>query len=262
MDIVEGSLGDRMKMHERRTGSVLEKGSYCILRIDGRAFHSYTRGLERPFDNDLVSSMNKTAEKVCSEISGSFLSYTQSDEISVLFSDLASDATELWFGGKVQKIVSVAAAIATGEFVSERGSDRSPVFDARVFTLPDEYEVANYFRWRQRDCSVNAVSMMASCYFSKRDLHGKSTADRLSMMRNTPSIPDIPRVFRLGRLTIKSYYKSVSTWKDKEDGEVISHPTIRSRWDTITAPDLEDKYDAFVQEIRNINKRGNGNDRS
>lgn len=88
----------------------------CIVRVDGRAFHTLTRQCEKPFDERLIDSMAQTAVALCQEIDGAQLAYVQSDEISVLGVDYVTPDSETWFGGNVQKIVSVAASRATVAF--------------------------------------------------------------------------------------------------------------------------------------------------
>ena len=107
------SLGDRMKAHERITKTTLPRRTYTLIRADGRAFHTYLRGADKPFDYVFMDDMAHIAKVLCEEISGAVFAYTQSDEISVLVTDFASPGTQPWFGGEVQKIVSTVAATAT-----------------------------------------------------------------------------------------------------------------------------------------------------
>lgn len=180
--MISDSLGDRMKAYENVTRSLLGRKTYSILRLDGKAFHTYTRGLAKPFDGGLVRSIDSAILTLVQEIQGASLVYAQSDEISVLFTDLQNENSDLWFGGNVQKIVSVAASVFTSAFNRERINFKPAYFDCRVFQLPSRDEVNNYFRWRNLDCFRNAVSAIASTLYSDRDLHGKSTADRIQMI--------------------------------------------------------------------------------
>jgi len=111
------SLGDRMKDdYENRTRYELPRRSYTLIRCDGKAFHSFTEGCKRPFDDRLIEAMNKTAVHLCSEITGTRLGYVQSDEISILLTDFESPKTQAWFDGNLQKIVSISASLATAAF--------------------------------------------------------------------------------------------------------------------------------------------------
>lgn len=176
------SLGDRMKAYENTTRSLLGRKSYSILRIDGKAFHTYTRRLAKPFDVGLVRSIDASILMLLGEVQGACFAYAQSDEISVLFTDLKNENSDLWFGGNVQKITSVAASVFTSAFNRERINFKPAYFDCRVFQVPSRDEVNNYFRWRNLDCFRNGVSAIANTLYSDKELHGKSTKDRLQMI--------------------------------------------------------------------------------
>ena len=189
------NLGERMKRYEQDSvGQNLVYRCPAILRIDGRAFHSFTRGMETPWDADLLRLMQSTAMALCAEISSARFAYGQSDEISILLVDYGSLNTEQWFGGKVQKIVSVAASVATATFnklisdmvASQPGDDRltdkgklwlskngKAQFDARVFSIPKE-DVVNYFIWRQQDAVRNSIQMLGRNHFSHKQLINKN----------------------------------------------------------------------------------------
>ncbi len=191
-------LGDRMKRHEQAVGSTLIYRCPAILRVDGRAFHSFTHNLDRPWDANLEWLMRNTAIALCEEISSAKFAYGQSDEISILLTDYDNFQTEQWFGGKVQKMVSVAASIATASFnqgiadlledlpererpphfASAEGNLWYPkmgraMFDARIFSIPAD-DVVNYFLWRQQDATRNSISMLGRSKFSHSQLIGKS----------------------------------------------------------------------------------------
>ena len=105
------ALGDRMKRYENVTRFTLPRRTYTILRVDGRAFHSWTKGLEKPYDLNFMECMDRAAIALCSQIAGAQCAYVQSDEISVLCVDFLDIATEPWFDGSVQKFASVGASI-------------------------------------------------------------------------------------------------------------------------------------------------------
>lgn len=182
--MVKDSLGDRMKeQYENRTRYSVPRRTYTMIRVDGKAFHSYTRGCERPFDDNLIASMDNTAKYLCENIQGAKLAYVQSDEISVLVTDFDEISTESWFNGNLQKMVSISAALATAAFNRE-AQERLPakngklaMFDARVFTIPDPIEVCNYFVWRQKDATRNSVQMVAQSMYSQKELNGKKIPD-------------------------------------------------------------------------------------
>lgn len=179
------SLGERMKgQYEHRARYFLPRRTYTIVRVDGKAFHSYTRGCDTPFDEALMADMDSTARALCEQMQGAALAYVQSDEISVLLTDFAKITTDAWFDGNVQKIASVSASIATAEFNAVRrwtGKHRA-LFDGRAFTIPDPVEVENYFIWRQQDASRNSIQMVAQSLYSQKQLHGANTIEMQDMI--------------------------------------------------------------------------------
>lgn len=216
------ALGDRMKsQYEDRTRLFLPRRTYTILRVDGRAFHTWTRGLTKPYDNEMMLCMDATAVALCNEVAGAKFAFTQSDEISVLITDFENEGSQSWFDGNVQKFVSVAASIASTAFnlkVMELRDTLSPlmnfpiskkkpnvVFDARVFTIPDYIEVENYFVWRQGDARRNSVTLLASAYASAKQLHGKSESDRQEIIHAAgDNWAKHPVRFKHGAVTRKS----------------------------------------------------------
>ncbi|MFA5208644.1 MAG: tRNA(His) guanylyltransferase Thg1 family protein [Candidatus Paceibacterota bacterium] len=198
---MKDDLGNRMKQfYEDRTRFLLPRRTYTIIRIDGKAFHTYTRGLKQPFDQGLIDDMDATACYLCKNIQGSKFGYVQSDEISILMTDFDAIGTDAWFDGNIQKIVSVAAGLATAEFnrlrmtrilsaaesLSDLATDLSKMrlatFDARVFTIPADYEVENYFIWRQKDATKNSISSVARTLYSQKEVDGKNSDQKQEMI--------------------------------------------------------------------------------
>lgn len=185
-------LGDRMKhQYENRTRYMLPRRTYTIIRLDGKAFHTLLRKAQKPFDVNFQCAMVDAAVGVCNETMGFRLAYIQSDEISILLTDMKDIHTEAWFDGNVQKIASVSASIATAHFNNNdyvnRGLKVLGYFDARVFTIPDQVEVENYFIWRQKDWIRNSVTMLAQSYYSHKELHGKSQSEMHDMIHDKGS---------------------------------------------------------------------------
>ena len=155
-----------------------------MLRIDGKAFHTYTRGLDRPFDEGLMADMNATTKFLCENIQGAKIGYVQSDEISILLTDFDKLTTDAWFDYNVQKMTSVSASYATAKFNElrqERNLPKMAFFDSRVFQLPNIIEVLNYFLWRQKDCVRNSISSVAQANFSHKELD-RATTDMMQEM--------------------------------------------------------------------------------
>ena len=195
---MKDALGDRMKdFYEDRTRFKLARRTNTIIRIDGKAFHTYTKGLKRPFDRGLMEDMNKTAEFLCQNIQGAKFAYVQSDEISILVTDYDDISTHAWFDANLQKMASIAASLATARFNQLRMSRscsygqldkdyidefKLAMFDARVFQIPYQEEVLNYFIWRQQDATRNSISSVAQAHFSDKELHGKKTNQMQDML--------------------------------------------------------------------------------
>ena len=172
-------LGDRMKNYENALRQYITPRMPVIMRIDGKAFHSLTRGCKKPFDEDFASAMDCTAKKLLDEIQNSRMAYVQSDEISILLIDYNTFQSQQWFGGNIQKMVSVSASISGVEFSQIFG--KNGYFDSRIFILP-ESEVVNYFIWRQQDCTRNSVSSVAQSLYSPKQLHQKSNSNMQDMI--------------------------------------------------------------------------------
>jgi tRNA(His) 5'-end guanylyltransferase len=188
--------------YEDRTRIFVPRKTYTLIRVDGKAFHTYTRGLKRPFDRGLIEDMNETASYLCKNIQGSKFAYVQSDEISVLVTDFDTITTDMWFDGNLQKMASVASSLATAKFNQLRmkrscwdGADvdgyldaddleKFPLacFDARVFQIPQPVEVENYFIWRQQDAVRNSISSVAQSLYSHKELEGKSSNQKQEMI--------------------------------------------------------------------------------
>lgn len=178
------SFSERMKGYESVSKKSLMRRTPVIIRIDGKAFHTFTRGLVRPFDKSLSDAMAETTLELCKQIQGAVFGYTQSDEISILLQDWKNLKTDCWFGYDVQKIVSISASIATAKFndIFKHPSKNSyALFDSRAYNIPFS-EVVNYFIWRGSDCSRNSVSSLAQSYFSHKQLHGKSVSAMQDML--------------------------------------------------------------------------------
>lgn len=182
---MKDELGERMKkFYENRIRHYLTRRTYTIIRVDGKAFHTYTKNFDRPFDDIFMSIMNKTALHLMKELQGAKLAFIQSDEISILITDFDNLQTQLLYDGNIQKICSVSASIATAKFneiVFDNqifwGQEFKPnglrlaYFDSRVFQIPTKTEVMNYFIWRQQDTVRNSISSVTQSLYSHKELN-------------------------------------------------------------------------------------------
>jgi len=229
-------LGDRIKMYEAVTRSILLPHSITVLRVDGRAFHSYLRNADKPYDFEFMGQMQEVGKALCREVSGTFLAYGQSDEISLLISDLQPQA-EPWFGGVVQKMASVAASVATGSLIEHRGWSRGiPAFDARVFTLPSWADAVDYLIWRQQDAVRNSISMAAQAKFSTKQLHGVPSSQMQELLWSHYKITwnDYPEEAKRGWTLVRAVREADVTYIDKRTDETVETTAMRTFWDLIT----------------------------
>lgn len=205
------SLGDRMKQnYEYVPRTYLIRRVPVIIRLDGKAFHTFTKGMKKPFDKIMMTTMQRTMQFLCKNIQGCVFGYTQSDEITLILTDYATITTDAWFGYNIQKMTSVAASMATVAFnrffaeevdgylndvtelmgVAQEDMARvcaarvvyhdklkrklwSAMFDARVFSIPKD-EVCNCLIWRQQDAIRNSIEATGQAYFSAKQLHEKT----------------------------------------------------------------------------------------
>ncbi len=234
-------LGARMKVfYEQIPKTKLMRRTPVMIRIDGRAFHTFTRGFQRPFDEVLIKTMQETTKYLCENIQGCVLGYTQSDEISLVLVDYQRFETSAWFDYEIQKMCSITASMATMKFNQEfahqvrrykeeknlehkcgiwnsykdyyyqtiyKAMDKGAMFDARVFNIPKE-EVTNCIYWRQLDASRNSIQMVGQANFSHKELHHISCNDIQDMLMTQRGINwnDLPTYQKRGSCCIKEIY--------------------------------------------------------
>lgn len=215
-------LGDEMKDREKVTRSFLNPDQPHIIRLDGKAFHTLTKGAQKPFDNDFAEAMKQTMRDLM-EFSNAQMAYTQSDEISLVYFKM-NPMQHLLFNGNVQKIASVLASKASIRFyhnMQDSGfdSDIDAVFDARVFNVDDLEMAAKNIMWRQMDCTKNAISMAAHAYFSNKELHGVGSESKIAKLKTLgiDFYQDYTPENRTGCFAVKQNY----TVCDGEGGEAM-----------------------------------------
>lgn len=180
------NLGDRMKDYEYVSRDFLTKRTPVIVRVDGKAFHTFAKGFDRPFDHTLTEAMITAAMQVFGFMQCCKLAYIQSDEASFVLTDYDKLGTQGWFGYNRSKIETISASCMTMAFnrcmrLASRTGDA--MFDARAFNVPPD-EVANYFLWRAQDWHRNSVSMFAQAHFSHKELHKKTISDMHDMLHD------------------------------------------------------------------------------
>jgi len=214
-----GALGHRMKSYEKDYRSRISRTLPVILRLDGKAFHTYTRGCKKPFDMDLIGAMNQAAIALCEQIQGAQLAFVQSDEISIFVHGYKRFTSSPWFDNSIQKMVSVSAGIASTTLTIEE--IRPAYFDSRAFGLP-EWDVCNYFLWRQQDWTRNSVQMLARSMYSDKECFKKNNAALQEMcFQKGKNWNDLPTALKRGRCVVKESYEVTTP-----TGEASQ----RSRW--------------------------------
>lgn len=245
---VHDELGKRMKtFYEEIPKTRLMRRIPVVIRIDGKAFHTFTKGFQKPFDEMLIKSMQDTMKYLCENIQGCVLGYTQSDEITLILIDYKKLTSSAWFDYEVQKVCSIAASMATmafNKYFSEninsecyvfddelldngdfnpnykneylidlytthiKASYKGAMFDARCFNIPKE-EVANLIYWRQLDATRNSIQMVGQANFSHKELQNKSCDQIQDMLMTQKGINwnDIPSYQKHGSCCIKEEYR-------------------------------------------------------
>lgn len=205
---IKDPLGDRLKSIENKYRLYLPRKELICIRLDGVHFHSTTRNLDKPFDEQLSFYFERTLEHLCANIQGCKLGYQQSDEITLILSDLDKPDSEQWFGGNIQKIASVSASMATSEFNKQlhiAGEVRlsNALFDSRVFSLPMN-ELENLIVWRFKDCVRNSIQGLAQVNIPHKQLQGVSALKQKQMLFDKEiDWNDWPEAYKYGKLAYK-----------------------------------------------------------
>ena len=259
------SLGDRMKGYEGVSRNFLTRRVPAIIRLDGKAFHTFTKGMEKPFDSVLTQTMQETMKYLCENIQGCVLGYTQSDEITLVLTDYATIQTDAWFGYNIQKMCSVSASMATSVFnkVFYRSIDnyfnqedilstmfgenseskdrlrqyadtlknalaKGALFDSRTFSIPKE-EVCNCLIWRQQDATRNSIEAVGQANFSHHELHKKTCNMIQEMLWSQRGINwnDFPTELKRGSCCVKRQFEETID-DPRNPGQKIT--VCRNRW--------------------------------
>jgi tRNA(His) guanylyltransferase len=247
-------INKRMKAnYESRSRTYLTRRVPVIIRLDGKAFHTYTRGLNKPFDEGLIEDMQQTAIYLCKNIQGAKCAYVQSDEISILVTDYDTLQTDAWFNYEVQKMTSISASLATSIFNQMRLIRNCEIshydtkwieeqdildtllanFDSRVFNIPKE-EVTNYFLARQKDAVKNSISMLAQSLYSHKELHEKDSNEMQEMcFQKGCNWNDLHFSKKRGSFIIKNTYWNNEIVQKVNTFDDICDPTYELRTDSL-----------------------------
>lgn len=238
--MVADKIGNRFKeYYENRSKTYLTRRTAVIIRIDGCHFHTFCRGLQKPFDPIFIKTMQETTKSICENIQGCKIGYVESDEISLLLTDYDTLQTDAWFDYSVQKICSVSASMATLFFnkywqknitkttdkeyyeVLKKKSELGAYFDARAFNLPKE-EVTNYFIWRQNDATRNSIQSLAQANFSQKQIHSLNNSQLQDKLHEEKGINwnDCKTVEKRGSCVVHVFDKSINRSKWIIDEEI------------------------------------------
>lgn len=275
-------LANRMKEYEKRNQYYLQKRTPVAIRVDGRSFHTFTKGFQRPFDDVLIKTMQETAKYMCENIQGAKLAYVQSDEITIILTDYDTLETDCWFNYRTDKLCSISASMATMAFnkyfeknvddyrfrkwdgVSKykegteeyiktllKAVEKGAMFDARCFNIPKE-EVTNLIYWRQLDATRNSIQMVGQANFSHKELQNKSCNDIQDMLYEQKGINwnDYPTVCKRGTACIKN--RKIIEYLDefKVTAKLMDSTKTENSWIIDTEmPILKGENRAYVDDL-------------
>ena len=245
------TIGEREKFFRAREdehSKWLPREDYHVIRVDGRAFHTFTRGMKRPFDVDFMANMDACARALCREVQGVVFAYVQSDEISLLVPPAAAPAAQLWFGGQLRKWLSVSAAVASARMTV--GAGRMAQFDSRVLSLCSRQDVVRYFLWRQGDCARNAIQATAQHHVGHKKILGK---DRVLQLRALEAAGvdynALPQGWRQGRVVMPELREEEVSFTHKKTGEVSTVQAVRTWWVSREAPWFDWDEKGFLEAM-------------
>ncbi|MEP4508196.1 MAG: tRNA(His) guanylyltransferase Thg1 family protein [Paracoccaceae bacterium] len=245
-----------MKSYEKTTTSLrLNPELPICARIDGRSFSSFTRGCQKPFDDEISNAMRATCAFLVDKTHAR-IGYVQSDEISLVWQ--ANEGGSVFFDGKVMKMASVLASMAGVKFFSAYGGEKLPAFDCRVWQLPSQTEAANAILWRAIDARKNAVSSACRAHNSAKSMHKKGRDEQLEMLLQkgidfeaTYSAQDRHGVF-YQRVTGEKFLDD-DTWNKIPDGKKPDNRMVMRSWVAeMPAPyfgDVEDRVSFIFGDL-------------
>jgi tRNA(His) 5'-end guanylyltransferase len=193
------------KINQARTNYKLpENSKYVLIHCDGRSFSKFIKKkFARPFDKQFVTLMNETARYVAEKIQGCVLAYVQSDEITFVIQ--YNENSQMFFGGRLNKMQSIIAAMCSTKFVSMR-PEQLVEFDCKVWNVDSYQDVINWLIFRQEDCIRNSKLQTAQTYLSHKELLNKSPEEAITLLKEKGGIDwrtDIAPGCKIGRMVYK-----------------------------------------------------------
>lgn len=235
----KSKLAAKSKHFQSLTDISLPLDGYNILQLDGNAFHTFTKGFERPFDNRFIEAMNATALAIVENTPGARFAFVQSDEISVLLKTVKDE--EPFFRNRLEKVVSLSAAKASVTMSRLYPEKDAALFDARFFPVPDKQTVAEHFIWRQRDCTKNSIMAVGQSVFSHKKLQNKNTLEIREMLKEhgTPW-EEFPVDRKHGRIVHKVAHNREVTFVHKRTKETQTVWAEGTKWVALPAERFEE----------------------
>ena len=273
-------LNKRMKQYEGCYKTIITPRSYVIIRLDGKNFSKYTGKLDKPFDSDFSKAMDETAMGLCDYFNAKF-AYTQSDEISLLITDIGGGVdTQPELGNVLQKLCSLTASVATAKFNEVRNQQfltdkiqnhremmvdaitmdfigdvvdmpKQAFFDSRVFVVPNKDEVMNHMIWRQQDATKNSISMAAHALLGHKatmNLSGSEKQDKM-MLEKGVNWNDYPIKFKRGVVIYKEEYDKQVPMHDGHQFIDVMETVKRKRWSVNVETPIFTKEREYLSDL-------------
>lgn len=221
----QDDFGDRMKAYEKEyTSAHVPVDQILCVRIDGKGFSKFTKSFKKPFDDRLSGAMVHTMKKLVEDTHASF-SYTQSDEITLIYTP-KEKASEYIFSGKVSKINSILASMATAHFNYALDAyvikDKPAFFDCRAWAVPDLAEASNVLLWRVQDARKNSISSLFRWTAGHSKMHGLSGEEMKALLKSDyfTDWDELPNKYKYGTyakpVTVESYLTQAELMKIPE----------------------------------------------
>jgi tRNA(His) 5'-end guanylyltransferase len=244
-------LDARLRVFETLHDQHVLPGIHVVARLDGRNFTRLTKethDFDAPYDVGFRDHMIETIRHLMNCGFRIVYSYTQSDEISLLF-----HPEEDTFSRKLRKLNSILAGEASGKLSLLLGDPAC--FDSRISQLPRRNDVVDYFRWRQEDAHRNALNAH-SYWMLRRDglsahqatarLVGMSIADKNELLfQNGVNFNDLPNWQKRGVGVYWEEYEK-QAWNPKTQEEVGAR---RRRLRVDLDLPMQEQYSEFVDNL-------------
>ena len=247
------TIKDKAKSAQKNRDYNLDVDKYILVHVDGRSFSRMVKNkFKKPFDEDFIRMMNETAIFLCENVQGAKVAYVQSDEISLL---LKKDSPEgdIFFGGRLCKMQSIIASLATAKFnqlmtvyslkkTAEYYEDNlyamsfideeiteMPLyqFDCKVWDVDTANDALAWFLFRNIDCVKNSKQQAAQTWLSHKELLNKQTDEQIALLKDVYGVDwyDFPQSQKYGRVIDKT---TVEAKREMPNGEIIKYN--RSKW--------------------------------